>query len=110
MRVIAVIFIIVVAIGVVLAFTGVLRFANNPDGASVTIDKRVLEEKTGSAVEKSKEVGGAAMEKAADVFEKTSDKKGASDREAVPSSDREPGTLPSHGGQHAPDKGATEPR
>jgi hypothetical protein len=57
---------VLVLAGVGLAAVGVLRMENSPDKTTITIDKKLLKEKTGDAIEKTKEAGGDLLKKAGD--------------------------------------------
>jgi hypothetical protein len=54
-RLITTLFVLIVVAGVVLAFTGVLRFHNTKDETSVTIDKKELIDEAKEAIGKTNE-------------------------------------------------------
>lgn len=65
---------IVVAVGIVLAAAGTLRFRNTEDQSTVTIDKKELKAETQQVIKKTEEAGGNALEKAGEALHQAAGK------------------------------------
>lgn len=84
-RFIATMVVIALVVGVFLAVAGVIHFQNGPDRATVTLDKKDLNEKTQEAVKDMKRAGGDILNKTGDALHRAA----AGVRGSSPEQDRQ---------------------